>query len=119
MADISGFGAAAYGRQQTADPVDRNENESFREMLADYRLRRIDGTLSSGFTVESDSGATYRVTLDAAVGGGGGYLRSLWACNCKARGRCRHITACEQVVASEAAAAGDIETMEMMERVAN
>jgi len=116
-ANMSGFGAAAYGKPQPAAD-DRYANESFRTLLATHRLRRLDGTLAAGFTVVSESGSTYRVTLDDVIVGDG-HLRSRWACNCKARGRCRHIDACEQVVAAEASAAGDSETIEAMGRVEN
>ena len=115
-ANMSGFGAAAYGRQEPpAD--DRHANETFRALLAKHRLRRLDGTVATGFTVESESGLTYKVTLEDVIVGDG-HLRSRWTCNCKARGRCRHIDACEQVVVAEAIAAGDTETIEAMERVA-
>ena len=113
-ANMSGFGAAAYGRMEPAAD-DRYANETFRALLAKHRLRRLDGTLEAGFAVESESGSTYRVTLTDAIVDGG-HLRSRWACNCKARGRCRHIDACEQVVMAEATAAGDIETIEAMGR---
>lgn len=115
-ANMSGFGAMAYGRPED-DAGDRYANDTFRALLAKHRLRRLDGTLEAGFTVESESGSTYRVTLEDVIVGDG-HLRSRWACNCKARGRCRHIDACEQVVVAEAAAAGDTETIEAMGRVA-
>lgn len=113
-ANMSGFGAAAYGRPEPT-AHDRYANETFRAMLVSHRLRRLDGTLAGGFTVESESGSTYRVTIGDAIVGDG-HLRSRWNCNCEARGRCRHIDACEQVVVAEATAAGDSETIEAMDR---
>lgn len=48
-ANMSGFGAAAYGRRNPEPAADdRYANESFRTLLATHRLRRLDGTLAAG-----------------------------------------------------------------------
>lgn len=97
---------------------DRENNPTFAAMLQNHRLRSLAGDAAAGFTVESASGSTYRVTREMAVLRDGA-LRFVWKCTCPARGRCRHIDACEQVERAEAAAAGDIDRLETIEHTAN
>jgi len=93
---------------------EREQNPSFQSLLKTHRLRSLTGRAANGFSVVSESGSTYTVTLVESLDSMGS-LRFRWRCSCPARGRCRHIDACEQVEHAEAAADGDIDRLEMIE----
>jgi hypothetical protein len=101
---------ARYARAADAERV-----EAMSEMLDTYRLRDIRVT-DAGWDVDSKSGNTYEVRSvtrrDRTVGG----VYFQWRCSCPARRRCRHIDAVEQLNWEEAAAEGDYDRMDMMER---
>ena len=83
--------------------------------LAKYRIRGIvEG--GDGYDVESTSGHTYHVHSDVRVSRDDGGVSFTWHCTCPARKTCRHITAVVQLRWAEAAAVGDYDGMDVMER---
>ena len=96
--------------------ADREQNSTFQSLLKTHRLRSLTGRASGGFAVVSESGSTYRVKLDTVMDSMGS-IRMQWKCSCPARGRCRHIDACEQVEHAEAASYRDIDRLEMIEHI--
>mgnify|MGYP006417927313 CR=1 FL=1 len=85
-----------------------------KEFLNTHRLTRITG--DGPYTVGSESGQTYHVSLhwrsDRYTGG----MYANWSCNCAARKTCRHISAVIDMRWAEAAAVGDYDGMDIMER---
>jgi len=94
----------------------REQNDTFRSLLKTHRIRSLTGQAAGGFTVVSESGSTYRVNLDTVMDNMGS-IRMQWKCSCPARGRCRHIDACEQVEHAEAAADRAIDRLETIEHI--
>ena len=69
-----------------------------------------------GYDVDSTSGKTYHVHSTAHIERGSGSMFFRWHCTCPARRRCRHIDAVVQARWQEAAADGDYDGMNVMDR---
>ena len=89
--------------QQT---IDRTSNPTFIAFLDDHRLRGIRGD-NPPYTVESQSGQSYTVSLTSSIGGYDILTRSTWNCTCPSRRTCRHIMAVVDMRWAEIAVAED------------
>lgn len=89
--------------------------ESWDEFLTNYKITGITAT-NSGWEVRSQSGNTYTVTERTQIDEMGSMYFTI-DCTCPARGRCRHIDAVEQMRVAEAAAAGDYDALDKLERI--
>ena len=90
-------------------------------MTTDKRQQKIAAcrveASGDGWNVTSPSGSTYRVTSESRIDRGSGSLYFVRHCDCPARVReCVHAAAVEQHEWTEAANAGDYETMDVLER---
>lgn len=84
------------------------------ELLQRYQLRAI-RVVGRHWEVDSDSGNTYEVRSVTKLDGCGS-MYFQWTCSCPARRRCRHIDAVEQLQWEDAAAEGDYDGMDVLER---
>jgi hypothetical protein len=103
---------------EVSDQATREQDAGFLDLLKRYKLRSLAGQAAGGFSVVSESGKTYKITLTETIDRLGS-MRMQWRCTCPARRRCRHIEACEQVEHAEAAASGDIDRLEFLENVSS
>jgi hypothetical protein len=93
----------------------RRTGAEWEAFLAKYRICGIVES-GDGYDVESTSGHTYHVHNEARIARDSGSMYFTWHCNCPARKRCRHIDAVVQLRWAEAAADGDYDGMDIMER---
>lgn len=104
-----------YDEEDTGER-DRTQDKGFQELLRRHRLRSVTDAAGGGFKVESESGSTYAVRCVTKIARDSGSMYFQWECTCPARRRCRHIDACEQIQYAEAAASGDYDGMDVIER---
>ena len=96
--------------------MNRTSNPTFIAFLDDRRLRGIMGD-NPPYTVESQSGQSYTVTLTSSIDGYDILPRSTWNCTCPSRTTCRHIMAVVDMRWAEIAGAEDRGTVAWHEAI--
>ncbi len=90
--------------------------ENWQAFLKRYRITGIEDIGNDIYRVSSVSGHTYSVQIHTNVSREDGGIYFTWSCDCPSRKRCRHIEAVVQMRWAEAAAEGDYDGMDIMER---
>ena len=109
----------AAGERATQQPSERT-GASWDAMLKKARLRNIADDGADRWRIESESGATYSVTLHTrrAHRDERGLSPSMYLkCNCPARRECRHIAAVYDMLMTEAVANEDYDAADWLERI--